>query len=93
MRTEAERAEWALQCYGMSEAELESQIESGLNWYGSKAFLMMSMLSDVQELMARATPANLETARQRVNCIKRMLSDYSKQELAHLHGEEAPAGS
>lgn len=69
--------------FGMTADELDESIANGLRFYRSRAFLAVSMLSDVQEHMALSTDYNddLERARQLVNCIKYILTPYIEQEI------------
>ena len=64
---------WAEQCYGMSEAELTLSVDNAM-FTNDRGMIAMSILSDVQELMLRATPENLELARQWVNKAKWIIS-------------------
>ena len=64
---------WAEQCYGMSEEELTHSVDNAM-FTNDRGMIAMSILSDVQELMLRATPENLELARQWVNKAKWIIS-------------------
>ena len=90
--TEAQREAFDLQCYGRSRHAVDADMARAIGWSGSIDKALASILSDVQELIERG---HLETARQHLNCVKRVLfnrADYLQHEEqaqaeAHLDAE------
>lgn len=69
LRTEQEKREFELQCYGCTEEDMENELNE---MFGKRdpSFYAVCILSDVQELMTIATPEALERARKYVNKAK-----------------------
>lgn len=59
--------------FGCTTAECQHGLERHTKFYHNANMALGSILSDVQELIARPTEQNLETARQYLNRVKKAL--------------------
>jgi predicted membrane-bound spermidine synthase len=77
MRKDLEMTEFEKNCYGMTEADIREQYMNGLTArLSGQEMVVMSILSDCQEMMAMGTgPRSVEYVRKQMNVAKFILSE------------------
>ena len=75
--TPEERQQFEQQCYGCNIVDWVDQVEDSLTYkISGPVMVLTSLLSDVQERIARPTDQNLEEARQDINRIKHLIDHW-----------------